>query len=221
MKPPKSSQNLSESKNQTGISSYRYSRLCRHHKINPTTDPSPPVPNINNRATGIAIQAITTNPIETIAPARVPGTDTFPNALSVAGLRLSVFGSVNNYSTFAKAPKYLPPLGHRFQSEPHLFLNLRVAKQKKTPTSLGRQQRFTLRCFEFEQEFFGQNYSPRATNCPLLRLEDLHAGKAISKLVPKSYDIPANFPNPFILLLAAIAPYCFIICRICRYCLIT
>ena len=50
---------------------------------------------MNKRATGIAIQAIITSPSDTIAPARVPGTDTFPNALSVAGLRFSVFGRVN------------------------------------------------------------------------------------------------------------------------------
>jgi hypothetical protein len=143
-----------------GIPSYHYSRLCLHHKIKPTTNPSPPVPNIKIRATGIAIQAITTNPTETIAPARVPGTDTFPNALSVAGLRLSVFGSVNNYSIFAKALKISPVLRHQFQSEPHLFFDLRIVrKHKKATTGLNHRQRVTLRYFKFEQEFFGQNHS--------------------------------------------------------------
>lgn len=75
---------------------------------------------MNNRATGIAIHAIITNPIETIAPARVPGTDTFPNALSATGLGPSVFGRVNNYSTFRQSAKDLPALGHQIQYEPHL-----------------------------------------------------------------------------------------------------
>jgi hypothetical protein len=35
---------------------------------------------MNGRATGMAIQAITTSPSVTIAPARVPGTDTLPKA---------------------------------------------------------------------------------------------------------------------------------------------
>ena len=101
------------------------------------------MPRINTRATGIASQAIITSPSETTAPARVPGTDTFPNALSVAGFLLSVLGIVNTQPT----------------------------------------QR--------------------------------------SAIATETYDMPASLPNPFILLRAAIAPYCFIIWRICMYCLMT
>ena len=32
---------------------------------------------------------------------------------------------------------------------------------------------------------------------------------------------PASLPSPFIFARAAMAPYCFIICRICMYCLMT
>ena len=48
---------------------------------------APPIPAVarrNGRASGIAIHASTTSPIETIAPARVPGTGTLPKALSDA-----------------------------------------------------------------------------------------------------------------------------------------
>src|SRR6266478_4621790 len=37
----------------------------------------------------------------------------------------------------------------------------------------------------------------------------------------RAHDKPASLPRPFILLRAAIAPYCFIMVRICRYCLRT
>jgi hypothetical protein len=77
---------------------------------------------MKRRATGIAIHAIITSPSETIAPARVPGTDTFPNALSVAGLRLSVFGWVS-IILFFLSPKNLALRGreeHLRQTPPRL-----------------------------------------------------------------------------------------------------
>ena len=52
--------------------------------------PSPTVPRMNGRATGIAIQARATIPSETIAPARVPGTDRLPNERREASRCLSV-----------------------------------------------------------------------------------------------------------------------------------
>ena len=64
--------------------------LCFHHSSKPTTRPSPTVASMNGRARGIAIHARTTIPIETIAPARVPGTDTLPKAPREAGRCLCV-----------------------------------------------------------------------------------------------------------------------------------
>src|SRR5579863_3282929 len=58
----------------------RYSRPCDHHRSTPINEPSPTVPSMNGRATGIAIQATTVIPIETTAPAFVPGTGMFPKA---------------------------------------------------------------------------------------------------------------------------------------------
>jgi hypothetical protein len=52
--------------------------LCFRHSINPIANPTPPVASRNGRASGIAIHASITSPSETIAPARVPGTDRLP-----------------------------------------------------------------------------------------------------------------------------------------------
>jgi len=59
--------------------------------------PSPRVPRRNGRARGITSQAMTTSPSETIAPARVPGTDKFPNAPGDAGRCLTVFRRGTSY----------------------------------------------------------------------------------------------------------------------------
>ena len=59
--------------------------LCFHQRIKPTTVPSPAVPSMNGRAIGITSHAMRPSPSDTIAPARVPGTDKVPNALRDAG----------------------------------------------------------------------------------------------------------------------------------------
>src|SRR5229473_922296 len=48
--------------------------LCRHQRIRPTMRPRPPVPSIKGHAMGMASQARTTRPIDTMAPTGVPGT---------------------------------------------------------------------------------------------------------------------------------------------------
>src|SRR5216684_6445212 len=48
--------------------------LCRHQRNRPTMRPRPTVPTMKGRAIGMASHATTTNPMETTAPARVPGT---------------------------------------------------------------------------------------------------------------------------------------------------
>jgi CubicO group peptidase (beta-lactamase class C family) len=46
--------------------------------------------------------------------------------------------------------------------------------------------------------------------------------KASSKILARNAQpMPASLPSPFIFERAAMAPYCFIICRICMYCLMT
>src|SRR4029077_3983774 len=60
--------------------SAHYSRLCSRYRRTPTIAPRPTVPRMNGRARGIASQATTTSPIETTAPAFVPGTGMFPKA---------------------------------------------------------------------------------------------------------------------------------------------
>src|ERR1700674_1621871 len=65
---------------ETSTDRYGY-LLCFHRRIKPITAPSPAAPSMNGRATGITSQARTAGPSETIAPARVPGTDTLPNVL--------------------------------------------------------------------------------------------------------------------------------------------
>jgi hypothetical protein len=52
------------------------------------------VPSMKGRAIGITSQAMTTSPSETIAPARVPGTDMLPNVLRDAGRCLSAHRGV-------------------------------------------------------------------------------------------------------------------------------
>jgi hypothetical protein len=52
---------------------------------------------MNGLATGIAIHAITTIPRETIAPARVPGTDILPKAPRDAGRFLWIVRGVNHH----------------------------------------------------------------------------------------------------------------------------
>jgi hypothetical protein len=59
------------------------------------TEPSPAAPSMNGRAMGITSQARTASPSETIAPARVPGTDTLPHVLGDAGRCLSAGRGVN------------------------------------------------------------------------------------------------------------------------------
>jgi len=59
------------------------------------TEPSTAAPRMNGRAMGITSQARTASPSETIAPARVPGTDTLPQLLGDAGRGLSVGRGVN------------------------------------------------------------------------------------------------------------------------------
>jgi hypothetical protein len=44
---------------------------------------------------------------------------------------------------------------------------------------------------------------------------------ALRSVVAPRHDRPASLPSPFILVRAAMAPYCFIMVRICRYCLRT
>ena len=58
------------------------------------TEPRTAAPSMNGRAMGITSQARTASPSETIAPARVPGTDTLPHVLGDAGLGLSVIRAV-------------------------------------------------------------------------------------------------------------------------------
>jgi hypothetical protein len=70
--------------------------------------PTAAVPSRNGRATGIVSQAITTSPIETIAPARVPGTDTLPKALREAGRCFSVLRKVTSHLTPARHRASLP-----------------------------------------------------------------------------------------------------------------
>ena len=53
-------------------------------------EPRPVVPRINGRAMGITNHAITKSPSETIAPARVPGTDKLPKPPAEPGTALSV-----------------------------------------------------------------------------------------------------------------------------------
>jgi hypothetical protein len=53
------------------------------------TEPRPAAPRMNGRAMGITSQARTASPSETIAPARVPGTDTLPHVPGDAGRGLS------------------------------------------------------------------------------------------------------------------------------------
>jgi hypothetical protein len=59
------------------------------------TEPSTAAPRINGRAMGITSQARTASPSETIAPARVPGTDTLPHVLGDAVRGLSAGRGVN------------------------------------------------------------------------------------------------------------------------------
>jgi hypothetical protein len=66
-------------------------------------EPSPKVPSMNGRAMGITSQAMTTRPTETIAPARVPGTDKFPNVPREADCCLSVFRDDKSHLFFRNA----------------------------------------------------------------------------------------------------------------------
>src|SRR5215471_18081229 len=74
------------------------SRLCFHQRSKPTARPSPTVPRINGRATGIAIQASTTSPSETIAPALVPGMGMLPMAVIGRGLPRSILSNMDGTS---------------------------------------------------------------------------------------------------------------------------
>jgi hypothetical protein len=66
-------------------------------------EPSPRVPSRNGRAMGITSQAMTTSPSETIAPARVPGTEKFPNVPGEAGRCLCVFRGDKSHLIFRDA----------------------------------------------------------------------------------------------------------------------
>ncbi len=68
--------------------------LWFHQRTKPTTEPSPTVPSMKRCDIGMTSQAITTSPSETIAPARVPGTDKVPNVPRDAGRCLSARRSV-------------------------------------------------------------------------------------------------------------------------------
>src|SRR6059058_1918937 len=65
--------------------------------------PRPSVPRMNGCATGIANQAMTTRPIDTIAPAFVPGTGILPKAILCGSGRLC-------RPTFSNTSHLLPQL---------------------------------------------------------------------------------------------------------------
>src|SRR4029077_9568985 len=73
------------------------SLLCFRQRIKPSKRPSPTVPRMNGRATGMAIHASTTRPRETIAPARVPGTEKLPNAPRATWRCLSSLGGIKHH----------------------------------------------------------------------------------------------------------------------------
>src|SRR5579863_2988778 len=62
-----------------------YSRLCHQARPRPTRAPTPTVPAMKMWAPGIPIQARTTRPAETMAPAFVPGTGMKPRPSSWGG----------------------------------------------------------------------------------------------------------------------------------------
>jgi len=78
--------------------------LCFRHRIRPTIEPRPTVPSMNGRASGITSQAIRTSPSETIAPARVPGTDILPKLLGEVGRCLSVVRGIESHLLYPMIP---------------------------------------------------------------------------------------------------------------------
>ena len=101
----------------------------------PKMEPNPTVPTMNGRAIGITSQAMSTNPSETIAPARVPGTDKFPKELGEAERGFSGLGGDKNHlpigapvsATFLKiVADYLPLL--RPERQQHISGNASVAR---------------------------------------------------------------------------------------------